>query len=109
MPLSAKGEVLKSALTKEYGKEKGERVLYAGANSGTFTGIDSFNDACSSLKDDCTAMMDACEKINRRMDAYCARRADTFAEQPAQTDAFAEQPAQDVRGDTTARVDPPRK
>jgi hypothetical protein len=41
MPLSAKGEEIKSALQHEYGKEKGEQILYAGKNKGTFTGIDS--------------------------------------------------------------------
>ncbi len=41
MPLTAKGAEIKSALTKEYGAEKGERVLYAGQNKGTFTGIDA--------------------------------------------------------------------
>ena len=41
MPLTAKGETLKKALVKEYGSEKGERVLYSGKNAGTFTGIDS--------------------------------------------------------------------
>ncbi len=41
MPLTEKGETIKHALQKEYGKEKGERVLYAGKNKGTFTGIDS--------------------------------------------------------------------
>ena len=41
MPLSAKGEKIKSALEKEYGSEKkAEQVLYAGKNKGTFTGID---------------------------------------------------------------------
>ncbi len=49
MPLTAKGEEIKSALTKEYGAEKGEQVLYAGKNKGTFTGID-------------------CDKINRIAD-----------------------------------------
>lgn len=41
MPLTEKGEKIKSALTKEYGEKKGEKVLYAGKNKGTFTGIDS--------------------------------------------------------------------
>jgi hypothetical protein len=50
MPLTSKGEEIKSALTKEYGAEKGEQVLYAGKNKGTFTGID-------------------CDKINRIADA----------------------------------------
>ncbi len=41
MPLTKKGEEIKSALTKEYGEKKGEQVLYAGKNKGTFVGIDS--------------------------------------------------------------------
>ena len=40
MPLTAKGEEIKAALEKEYGAKKGEQVLYAGRNKGTFTGID---------------------------------------------------------------------
>ena len=40
MPLTAKGEEIKAALTEEYGEKKGEQVLYAGKNKGTFTGID---------------------------------------------------------------------
>ena len=44
MPLTHKGETIKAALVKEYGKERGERILYAGKNKGTFTGIDSVHD-----------------------------------------------------------------
>ena len=44
MPLTEKGEAIKAALTKEYGAEKGERVLYAGKNAGTFTGVDAARD-----------------------------------------------------------------
>jgi hypothetical protein len=40
MPLTEKGQKIKSALTKRYGEERGERILYAGKNKGTFTGID---------------------------------------------------------------------
>lgn len=40
MPLTKKGREIETALEKEYGKEKGEQVLYAGKNKGTFTGID---------------------------------------------------------------------
>jgi hypothetical protein len=43
MPLTAKGEKIKSALTKEYGEKTGKKVLYAGKNKGTFTGIDSID------------------------------------------------------------------
>jgi len=41
VPLTAKGEKIKQALVKEYGEKKGTSVLYAGKNSGRFTGIDS--------------------------------------------------------------------
>jgi len=45
MPLTAKGEKIEKALVKEYGEKKGEQVLYAGKNKGTFTGIDSRHDS----------------------------------------------------------------
>ena len=38
--LTQKGEKIKSALQKEYGSKRGESILYAGKNKGTFTGID---------------------------------------------------------------------
>ena len=38
--LTSKGEKIKSALQKEYGEKRGESILYAGKNKGTFTGID---------------------------------------------------------------------
>lgn len=41
MPLTEKGTEIKKALVEEYGEKKGEQVLYAGKNKGTFTGIDS--------------------------------------------------------------------
>ena len=44
MPLTRKGEEIKAALAKEYGEKKGERVLYAGKNKGTFSGIDAQTD-----------------------------------------------------------------
>jgi hypothetical protein len=40
MPLTTKGSKIKSALQKEYGAKRGESILYAGKNKGTFTGID---------------------------------------------------------------------
>ena len=39
MPLTEKGQEIEKALQQEYGKEKGESILYAGGNKGTFTGI----------------------------------------------------------------------
>lgn len=61
MPLTAKGEEIKTALVKEYGEKKGEQVLYAGKNKGTFTGIDNDPHAIHTYMDavhrgDATAM-----------------------------------------------------
>lgn len=39
MPLTKKGSKIKRAMTKQYGKEKGERVFYASANKGTIKGV----------------------------------------------------------------------
>jgi hypothetical protein len=43
MPLTSKGEEIKSAMQDQYGKEKGEQVLYASANKGTISGIDAMD------------------------------------------------------------------
>lgn len=40
MPLTEKGEDIKRAMEKNYGKEKGERVFYASKNKGVISGID---------------------------------------------------------------------
>lgn len=45
MPLTAKGETILASLQKQYGSDKGESVLHAGKNAGTFTGIDAIADA----------------------------------------------------------------
>lgn len=44
MPLTDKGESILNSLQKEYGSKHGKEVLYAGKNSGRFTGID---EACA--------------------------------------------------------------
>jgi hypothetical protein len=49
MPLSQKGRVIKAALQKEYGEKRGEKILYAGKNKGTFKGIDALVDATARL------------------------------------------------------------
>lgn len=41
MPLTEKGETIKSAMQKKYGTEKGESVFYASKNKGTITGVDA--------------------------------------------------------------------
>ena len=40
MPLTSKGEEIKSNMTKEYGAKKGEQVFYASKNAGRITGVD---------------------------------------------------------------------
>jgi len=39
MPLTAKGQKIKSAMTKKYGEKKGEDIFYAAANKGTVKGV----------------------------------------------------------------------
>lgn len=40
MPLTKKGKKIKSAMTKEYGSKKGEKVFYASKNAGKISGVD---------------------------------------------------------------------
>jgi hypothetical protein len=39
MPLTKKGSKIMSAMKKQYGGEKGERVFYASENKGTIRGV----------------------------------------------------------------------
>lgn len=39
MPLTKKGRRVKAAMTKTYGKEKGERVFYASERAGKIKGV----------------------------------------------------------------------
>ena len=39
MPLTSKGKKIKSAMQKQYGKDKGERVFYAAENKGSLNGV----------------------------------------------------------------------
>lgn len=39
MPLTKKGERIKAAMLKNYGKSKGERVFYASENKGSIKGV----------------------------------------------------------------------
>jgi hypothetical protein len=39
VPLTPKGKKIKRAMTKKYGKEKGERVFYAAENKGSIEGV----------------------------------------------------------------------
>jgi len=39
MPLTKKGSKIKTAMTQQYGKKKGERVFYASERSGKLKGV----------------------------------------------------------------------
>jgi hypothetical protein len=43
MPLTKKGQKIRAALEKEYGKDKGEQVFYASINAGKITGAEKKN------------------------------------------------------------------
>jgi hypothetical protein len=71
MPLTAKGEEILANLTKEYGAEKAKQVLYAGKNSGKFTGIDSARPDAAEAMQKCA---DALVKISERVDSLLIRQ-----------------------------------
>jgi hypothetical protein len=66
MPLTPKGEEIKQALTEEYGEKKGEQVLYAGKNAGTFKGIDAPLD----IKDDRGEYAEMLKPFHRSNDVH---------------------------------------
>jgi hypothetical protein len=39
MPITAKGESILRAMTKQYGAKKAKKVFYASANAGKITGV----------------------------------------------------------------------
>jgi len=76
MPLTSKGQKILKSMERTYGKEKAEQVLYASANSGKISGIHDSEAGMTTVADAIKTCMDAVEGLNRRVDAYCARRAD---------------------------------
>jgi hypothetical protein len=40
MPLTKKGQKIKSTMAEQYGEKKGEQVFYASKNKGNITGVD---------------------------------------------------------------------
>lgn len=70
MPLTAKGEKIKSAMEAQYGSEKGKEVFYASKNKGTITGVDE-------MPIDSMLISDMAHKINNltnRFDTFMMRR-----------------------------------
>lgn len=47
MPLTSKGKKIISAMKREYGDKKGERVFYASRNKGTISGVEKTRKAKS--------------------------------------------------------------
>lgn len=39
MPLNKKGQKIKKAMEKQYGKKKGDQIFYAAENKGTIKGV----------------------------------------------------------------------
>lgn len=39
MPLTKKGQKIRKAMRKQYGKKKGDQVFYASANAGHLSGV----------------------------------------------------------------------
>lgn len=84
MPLTAKGNEIKNAMTKEYGAKKGESVFYASKNKGTISGVDSAEDKATSNQtpglekafDALNCLMDDVKRMKSRVDA----RMDAFVE-----------------------------
>ena len=83
MPLTEKGQKIKSAMVKQYGPEKGEQVFYASKNKGKITGVDAHitsDDAqhmgfTGAGAEPVKKLTDACDSLLARMDAFERRRA----------------------------------
>lgn len=67
MPLTEKGQKIKSAMTKQYGPEKGEKVFYASKNKGNITGVDEITVSNSSWKLDIAIPKEARPDDNQHM------------------------------------------
>ena len=77
MPLTEKGEKIKTAMTKQYGPEKGEEVFYASKNAGRITGVDDFQHMgfTSAQAEPIKKLVTECDALLSRMDAFEHRKA----------------------------------
>jgi hypothetical protein len=83
MPLTEKGARIKSAMEKQYGKEKGEKVFYASKNKGKISGVDSDEKAddnqhmgfTKGQASDIEKIVNMCDSVSTRLDAFEKRRA----------------------------------
>jgi len=92
MPLTEKGEKIKSAMQKKYGKERGEQVFYASKNKGKISGVDDTHVTAHPGKDikpddnqhmgftkgeapDVQKLVSMCDTLSTRLDAFEKRKA----------------------------------
>jgi hypothetical protein len=77
VPLTEKGQKIKSAMQKQYGPGKGEQVFYASKNAGKITGVDDAQHMGFS-KGEATPvekLVSECDALISRIDAFERRRA----------------------------------
>ncbi len=79
MPLSEKGEKIKSAMVSQYGKKKGEEVFYASKNKGKISGVDRADDNqhmgfTGSGAEPIEKIMAECDAMAKRLDAFESRQ-----------------------------------
>jgi hypothetical protein len=77
VPLTEKGEKIKSAMTKQYGPEKGERVFYASKNKGKITGVDDAQHMgiTAAEAEPVKKLVASVDALSTRLDAFEKRRA----------------------------------
>jgi hypothetical protein len=86
MPLTSKGEKIKSAMVEKYGEEKGEKVFYASKNKGTISGVDKADDNqhmgfTPGEAPDVGKLVSMCDALSTRLDAFEHRRSMKKVEQ----------------------------
>ena len=77
MPLTEKGQKIKSAMERQYGPEKGKQVFYASKNAGKITGVDDAQHMGFTKGEakPIQQLADACDALSTRIDAFERRRA----------------------------------
>jgi hypothetical protein len=76
VPLTEKGEKIKSAMQKQYGGKKGEQVFYASKNAGKITGVDDAQHMGFSpgLAEPVKKLVSECDALTNRIDAFERRK-----------------------------------
>jgi hypothetical protein len=76
VPLTEKGEKIKSAMQNQYGSEAGERVFYASKNAGKITGVDDVQHTgfSAGLAEPVKKLVSECDSLATRIDAFEQRK-----------------------------------